>query len=171
MSVLSKALKFSSSIRNIYGTRGLATSIHLDELQHPIPKKKFRGDYVPVYVALGLILFGTTLGLYTARLQLAYSPNVFVNKKKREAVPEVAIPDWSLQEAEKFFDKSMFRKVAYLQDIDAIRSGIPDPTRDLTKALVKRAETLKDVGVEPPGIETRGGRLRELLGNLVNKKQ
>ncbi|KAF3334425.1 hypothetical protein FCM35_KLT21029 [Carex littledalei] len=129
------------------------------------------GDYVPVYVALGLILFGTTLGLNTARLQLGYSPNVFVDKKKRSTVPEVAIPDWSLQEAERFLDKSMFRKVAHLQDFDAIRANIPDPTRNPTKASAKRAETLKDVGVEPPGIETRGGRLRELLGNLVSKKQ
>lgn len=95
---------------------------------------QWRVDYVPVYVALGLILFGTTLGLNTARLQLAYSPNVFVDKKKRETVPEVAIPDWTLQEAERFVDKSVFRKVAYLIDFDAIRSGIHDPTRSAAKA-------------------------------------
>jgi hypothetical protein len=88
---------------------------------------------VPVYGALGAILFGITLGLITSRLQLAYSPNVFVDKKKRETVPEVAIPDWSLQEADRFIDKSIFRKVAHLQDFDQIRANIPDPTRNFAK--------------------------------------
>ncbi|KAJ3701535.1 hypothetical protein LUZ61_005240 [Rhynchospora tenuis] len=171
MSILSKALKISRSFGNTYGTRRLATTVRLDELQPPSRKFNFRGDYVPIYVSLGLILFGTTLGLNTARLQLAYSPNVFVDKKKRETVPELVIPDWSLQVAERFIDKSVFRKVAHLQDFDAIRAGIKYPTLDPSKAPSKKAVTLKDVGVEPPGLETRGNRLRELLGNLINKKQ
>lgn len=88
-----------------------------------------RGDYVPVYVALGLIVLSTSFGLYTAKQQLAYAPNVLVDKKKRETIPEVVDPDWAISEAERFINKSIFRKVAHLQDFDAVRAGISDPTR------------------------------------------
>lgn len=86
-----------------------------------------RGDYVPVYVALGLIALSVTLGLSTARQQLAHAPNVRVDKKKRETVPEVAAPDRALDEAERFVGKSLFRKIAHVQDDRSLAAGVADP--------------------------------------------
>ncbi|CAL4987735.1 unnamed protein product [Urochloa decumbens] len=109
-----------------------------------------RGDYVPVYVALGLVALSVTLGLSTARQQLAHAPNVRVDKKKRETVPEVAAPDLAVDEGERFVGKSLFRKVAHVQDDRSLAAGVADP---VTEYPSKKAVTLKDVGVETPGIE------------------
>ncbi|TKW01031.1 hypothetical protein SEVIR_8G150500v4 [Setaria viridis] len=109
-----------------------------------------RGDYVPVYVALGLIALSVTLGLSTARQQLAHAPNVRVDKKKRETVPEVAAPDLALDEGERFVGNSLFRKVAHVQDDRSLAAGVADPVAEYP---TKKAVTLKDVGVETPGIE------------------
>ncbi|XP_066342742.1 uncharacterized protein [Miscanthus floridulus] len=116
-----------------------------------------RGDYVPVYVALGLIALSVTLGLHTARQQLAHAPNVWVDKKKRETVPEVVAPELALDEAERFVDRSLFRKVAHVQDDRSLAAGVAEyPT--------KKAVTLKDVGVETPGIErSREGALDKIF--------
>ncbi|CAL4992894.1 unnamed protein product [Urochloa decumbens] len=113
-------------------------------------KKLPRGDYVPVYVALGLIALSVTLGLSTARQQLAHAPNVRVDKKKRETVPEVAAPDLAVDEGERFVGKSLFRKVAHVQDDRSLAAGVADPVAEYP---TKKAVTLKDVGVETPGIE------------------
>lgn len=120
-----------------------------------------RGDYVPVYVALGLIALSVTLGLHTARQQLAYAPNVWVDKKKRETVPEVAAPELALDEAEHFVDRSLFRKVANVQDDRSLAAGVADPVAEYP---TKKAVTLKDVGVETPGIEQgREGLLHKIF--------
>jgi hypothetical protein len=89
-----------------------------------------RGDYVPVYVALGLIALSVTLGLSTAKQQLAHAPNVRVDKKKRETVPEVAAPDLAVDEGERFVDKSLFRKVAHVQDDRSLAAGVADPVAE-----------------------------------------
>ncbi|WVZ51412.1 hypothetical protein U9M48_002561 [Paspalum notatum var. saurae] len=125
------------------GSRSAATAA----AEHPGGKAKLpRGDFVPVYVSLGLIALSVTLGLGTARQQLAHAPNVRVDKKKRETVPEVAAPDLALDEAERFVGGSIFRKVAHVQDDRSLAAGVAEyPT--------KKAVTLKDVGVETPGIE------------------
>ncbi|KAF8694201.1 hypothetical protein HU200_038328 [Digitaria exilis] len=109
-----------------------------------------RGDYVPVYVALGLIAMSVTLGLSTAKQQLAHAPNVRVDKKKRETVPEVAAPDLAVDEGERFVGGSLFRKVAHVQDDRSLSAGVADPVAEYP---TKKAVTLKDVGVETPGIE------------------
>jgi hypothetical protein len=70
------------------------------------------GDYVPIYVALGMIGLSVTLGLHTARQQLAHAPNVRLDK--REKVAEVADPDLALDDAERFMGSSVFRKVAHV---------------------------------------------------------
>ncbi|KAJ3671789.1 hypothetical protein LUZ60_007868 [Juncus effusus] len=174
MSMASKALQYwrSVSAASATGTRGFATTAHAHELQGYFRKLKFRGEYMPVYVVLGLIVFSVSFGLNTARLHLAYNPNVLVDKKKRETVPEVVAPDWSLEEAKRLFEKSIFRKVAYLQDFDRIRADIGDPTRaPARKALEMKAETLKDVGVDLPGFERKRKHLRDVLGNLISKKE
>lgn len=98
----------------------------------PARARKPKGDYVPVYVALGLIALSVSLGLSTARQQLAHAPNVWVNKKKREAVPEVADPDVALDDAERFVGGSLFRKVAHVQDDRSLRAGVADPVSDYT---------------------------------------
>ncbi|KAG2558033.1 hypothetical protein PVAP13_8NG119802 [Panicum virgatum] len=117
-----------------------------------------RGDYVPVYVALGLIALSAALGLHTARQQLAHAPNVSVDKKKREAVPEVA-----LDEAERYVWRSLFRKVAHVQDDRSLAAGLADPVAEYP---TKKAVTLKDVGVETPGIEqSREG----IVGRIFKK--
>lgn len=95
-----------------------------------------RGDYVPVYVALGLIALSVTLGLHTARQQLAYAPNVWVDKKKRETVPEVAAPELALDEAEHFVDRSLFRKVANVQDDRSLAAGVADPVAEYPYVVV-----------------------------------
>ena len=90
-----------------------------------------RGDYVPVYVALGLIALSAALGPHTARQQLAHAPNVYVDKKKREAVPEVA-----LDEAERYVGRSLFRKVAHVQDDRSLAAGVADPVAEYPYVLV-----------------------------------
>jgi len=89
-----------------------------------------RGDYVPVYMALGLIALSAALGPHTARQQLAHAPNVYVDKKKREAVPEVAAPEVALDEAERFVGRSLFRKVAHVQDDRSLAAGVADPVAE-----------------------------------------
>ncbi|KAH0463179.1 hypothetical protein IEQ34_007761 [Dendrobium chrysotoxum] len=105
-----------------------------------------RGEFMPVYVALGMILVSTSLGAYTVQEQLCNSPSVRVNKKRREIVPEVDEPERVAEEAQRYIKHSIFRKVANMQDFDAVRAGISDPTRDFKSP---RVESLKSVGVEP----------------------
>ncbi|KAL6654748.1 hypothetical protein ACP70R_008213 [Stipagrostis hirtigluma subsp. patula] len=153
------ALRASSSAaaRGRYGfpapaaTRSAATTAAAGA--HPESSKKQllpRGDYVPVYVALGLIALAVSLGAATARQQLAHAPNVRVDKKKRETVAEVAAPNVALDEAERFVGRSLFRKVAHVQDDRSLAAGVADPVAEYP---TRKAVTLKDVGVDSPGIE------------------
>jgi hypothetical protein len=93
-------------------------------------KAKPVGDYVPVYVALGMIGLSVTLGLHTARQQLVHAPNVRLDKRKRETVPEVADPDLALDDSERFVGSSVFRKVAHVQDDRSLTAGVADPVAD-----------------------------------------
>ncbi|KAI8529307.1 hypothetical protein RHMOL_Rhmol12G0215200 [Rhododendron molle] len=74
-----------------------------------------KGDFVPMYVALGLIGLSATLGLYTAMHQLSHAPNVRVRKSLRETIPEVVVPELTVEEGDKFIKKSWFRKLAHIQ--------------------------------------------------------
>ncbi|XP_074556193.1 uncharacterized protein LOC141812004 [Curcuma longa] len=116
--------------------------------------KRRKAEFVPVYVALGLIATSTSLGLHMAMQQLRHAPNVLVSKKKRETLPEVVDPDWAVAKAERFISGSIFRRVAQLQDFDAVRAGISDPTREETNAK-EHVVTLKTVGVDPVAISTQ----------------
>ncbi|GJN25455.1 hypothetical protein PR202_gb13283 [Eleusine coracana subsp. coracana] len=104
-----------------------------------------------------------SLGLGTARQQLAHAPNVRVDKKKRaQTVPEVAAPDLALDEAERFVGKSLFRKVAHVQDDRSLAAGgVADPVTDYPG---RKAVTLKGRGRgdawDPAG---EGGRPRQGL--------
>ncbi|CAO2147109.1 unnamed protein product [Urochloa humidicola] len=145
----------AAALQQRYGRPGSAVqsrSAATATAEHPAGSKKMlpRGDYVPVYVALGLIALSVTLGLSTARQQLAHAPNVRLDKKKRETVPEVAAPELAVDEGERFVGKSLFRKVAHVQDDRSLGAGVADPVAEYP---TKKAVTLKDVGVETPGIE------------------
>ncbi|KAK9044994.1 hypothetical protein V6N11_058884 [Hibiscus sabdariffa] len=119
---------------------------------HPGSPKKVKGDFVAVYIAVGMIALSTSLGLFTAVQQLKNSPHVRLNKKRRESLPEVEEPERVLDEADKFVKQSFFRKVAHVQKSDD-DYAIDDPTRaDMFAVADKptyRAETLKSVGVDP----------------------
>ncbi|KAM0901994.1 hypothetical protein ACQ4PT_019549 [Festuca glaucescens] len=116
-------------------------------------KAKPVGDYVPIYVAMGMVGLAVTLGLHTARQQLAHAPNVRLDKRKRETVPEVADPDLAIDDGERFVGSSVFRKVAHVQDDRSLEAGVADPVADYPG---RKAVTLKDVGVDPPGIPGQG---------------
>ncbi|XP_010929504.1 uncharacterized protein [Elaeis guineensis] len=151
------ASRMSNLWRSVANSRRFATSTAqkmkaftptANDFVGPHHAPKPRGDFVPVYVALGLITLSVSFGLYTAEHELLYAPNVLVSKKKREMVPEVEDPDWAAQEADRFVRKSIFRKIGHLQDFDVVRAGISDPTR---ANVPRKVETLKSVGVDPRG--------------------
>lgn len=73
-------------------------------------------------------MLSMTLGAYTAKQQLLYAPNVFVSKKKRETIPEVVEPDYVVDEATKYFTKSLFRRVAHVLQFDK-QEVMLDPIR------------------------------------------
>ncbi|XP_059644097.1 uncharacterized protein LOC132285887 [Cornus florida] len=84
-------------------------------LVHDIKTRPVRGDFVPVYVAIGMVILSTTLGMLTALHTLKYCPSVFVKKSRRETLPELVEPDHVVEEADKLIKKSFFRKVAHVQ--------------------------------------------------------
>ncbi|XVF54807.1 hypothetical protein PTKIN_Ptkin05aG0211400 [Pterospermum kingtungense] len=114
------------------------------------PPKKVRGDFVPIYVAIGMIALSTMLGLHTAMQQLKNSPQVRVNKKRRETLPEVEEPDRVLDEVDKLMKQSFFRKVAHVQEDRDVDFTVDDPAvRSDIFVHKPQAETLKSVGVNP----------------------
>ncbi|KAJ7945202.1 NADH-ubiquinone reductase complex 1 MLRQ subunit [Quillaja saponaria] len=115
--------------------------------------KSVKGDFVPVYVSIGMISLSVILGLYTAKQQLMHSPTVYVKKERRKTLPEVVEPEHVAEEAEKFFEKSFFRKVAHVQDADnADKQVIPDPIRKDAYAYRPKIVTLQSVGVDPKNV-------------------
>ncbi|KAK3409026.1 hypothetical protein EUGRSUZ_J01143 [Eucalyptus grandis] len=115
-------------------TAGFTTSTTPKMRAHALPidssevdqvkKRMKKGDFVPVCMALGMITLSTSLGLYTAMRELKDSPTVWVRKSRRETLPEVVEPEVVAKEAEKFVNKSLFRKIAHLQEFDTGDSAI-----------------------------------------------
>ncbi|KAG9447315.1 hypothetical protein H6P81_013443 [Aristolochia fimbriata] len=106
-----------------------------------------RGDFFPVYVALGMIALSVSLGVFTMRQQLLYSPSVSVRKKRRETLPEVVEPDAVAETADKFVHKSFFRKLASAQEFDRV---LEDPMRGGDPMVApKKTESHKTVGIDP----------------------
>ena len=62
--------------------------------------KMTKRNFVPVYVAIGMIALATALGLHTVWQQLRNSPTVQVKKQRRETLPELVEPDHVMEEAE-----------------------------------------------------------------------
>ncbi|XP_020245415.1 uncharacterized protein LOC109823550 [Asparagus officinalis] len=73
--------------------------------------KSNKAEFVPVYVALGLIALSVSLGLFTAEHQIAHNPSVRVSKKRREEIPEITDPDRVVSESDQLLNRSLFRKV------------------------------------------------------------
>lgn len=88
-------------------------------------------------------------GMHTVIQQMGRAPGVYVRKSRRETVPEVDDPEESLEYADRFMNKSFFRKIAHVQDYDHPRYNMPDPIHDDVYARRPRTETLKSVGVDP----------------------
>ncbi|KAF4368046.1 uncharacterized protein LOC115706021 [Cannabis sativa] len=105
-----------------------------------------KGEFVPIYMVMGMVLAALTMATHTAKQQLLHSPSVNVSKKKRETVAEVDYPDAAIISADKFINKSFLRKVAHIQDANPT---LPDPTRPNPFTQSRETETLKTVGVNP----------------------
>ncbi|KAK7318356.1 hypothetical protein RJT34_03055 [Clitoria ternatea] len=107
--------------------------------------KSAKKDFVPVYVAIGMIALSTGLGVHTMWNHLRNSPGVYVKKQRRESLPEVFEPEHVAEDAQRFINKSFFRKVAHVQDRSyPDHDHIPSPY-----AYTPRVESLKSVGVDP----------------------
>ncbi|CAK9178792.1 unnamed protein product [Ilex paraguariensis] len=116
--------------------------------EHHKSRAAIHGEFAPIYMMLGMLAVALSIGAHTAKQQLVHSPTVFVNKKKRETVPEVDDPDVVIGSADKFVNKSFLRKVAHIQDHNYT---LPDPARPDPFTRSRDVETLKTVGVEPGG--------------------
>ncbi|KAF9606998.1 hypothetical protein IFM89_030417 [Coptis chinensis] len=112
------------------------------------PRAMLKGQFVPVYVALGLIILQAAIGFHTVKHHLKNSPAVRLSKKRRETIPEVEDPDSVVDEAQKFISNSFFRKVAHIQDFKR-DPAISDPIRGDAFAHPPKADTMKSVGVDP----------------------
>nr|KYP48986.1 hypothetical protein KK1_029286 [Cajanus cajan] len=112
--------------------------------------KSAKQDFVPIYVAIGMIGLSTGLGAHTAWHHLRNSPGVHVKKQRRETLPEVVEPDHVAEESDKFIKQSFFRKVAHVQERSyPDHNQIPNPIRRDAYAYTPRLQTLKSVGVDP----------------------
>lgn len=109
---------------------------------------RFKADFIPLYITMGFVVLAVGFAVHTGKQQIAYNPGVRFHKKRRESLSEVDEPDRALGESGNFLNKNFFRKVAHIQDFDAVRSGTSDPTR-ADPFATPRAETLKSVGVNP----------------------
>lgn len=112
--------------------------------------KSAKQDFVPVYVAVGMIAMSTMLGLHTAWQHLRNNPSVRVKKQGRETVPEVVEPEHVMEESDKLYKNSFFRKVAHVQERSyPDHNQVPSSINKDVFAHQPRAETLKSVGVDP----------------------
>ncbi|CAN1317873.1 hypothetical protein LINPERPRIM_LOCUS30599 [Linum perenne] len=108
-----------------------------------------RGDYFPVYVALGFIVMSTTMGVHTLMHHIRNNPSVRVKKKLRYTRPEVVDPDKVVDESLRFLCNSWFRKLAHVQEFNSRIQNLPYPETTDVYALSGRAESLKSVGLDP----------------------
>ncbi|XP_014519544.1 uncharacterized protein LOC106776575 [Vigna radiata var. radiata] len=105
-----------------------------------------KAELAPVYIVGGMVCVALAIASHTGYQQLVRSPQVHVNKKRRETVPEVSDPDRTMNSAAKFIDGSFLRKVSHIQESKAT---LNDPVHPNPFTRPRTAETLKTVGVEP----------------------
>ncbi|XP_050374381.1 uncharacterized protein LOC126791925 [Argentina anserina] len=106
----------------------------------------WNADHVPIYAVGAFVALVVGFAIHSAKQQLVHAPAVSLRKSKRESLPEVDDPDAVIGSADKFINKSFFRKVAHVQDD---RNAVHDPSRPNPFTAPRKAETLKSVGVEP----------------------
>lgn len=102
-----------------------------DLAHHPPPEAErwaVKAQFMPVYVAIGMITLSVGFGAFTVVHQLKRAPNVFVKKSRRETLPELVEPERVAEDSDKFVKGSFFRKVAHVQDMDH-QGVISDPIR------------------------------------------
>ncbi|KAM4081610.1 hypothetical protein ACJW30_11G105100 [Castanea mollissima] len=99
-------------------------------------------ELAPLYVLLGIVGVGVTIGIHTMKQQLMHSPTVPVNKKRRVSVLEVEDPEAIINNSDKFVRHSFLRKVAHIQDHKPV---LPDARRTNPYTRPRTAETLKTV--------------------------
>ncbi|CAL0314564.1 unnamed protein product [Lupinus luteus] len=93
-----------------------------------------------------LLCVAVTIGAHTAFQQLARSPAVHVNKKRRESIPELCEPDHTVNSSTKFIHGSFFRKLSHIQPNKAT---LDDPLHPNPFTHPRTVETLKSVGIDP----------------------
>ncbi|KAL4599820.1 hypothetical protein ACB092_11G154700 [Castanea dentata] len=141
----------SMLIRQLGGNRSFATSTapkfaptvdaaHADDSL--ISRLGLKFELAPLYVLLGMVGVGVTIGIHTMKQQLMHSPTVRVNKKRRVSVPEVEDPEAIINNSDKFVRHSFLRKVAHIQDHKPV---LPDASRTNPYTRPRTAETLKTV--------------------------
>ncbi|MCL7035971.1 hypothetical protein MKW94_004334 [Papaver nudicaule] len=104
-----------------------------------------KGDFVPIYVTMGLVVVALMFGVHTAKQQLVYSPSVQVSKKKRATLPELEQPDYVVGETDKFISKSFLRKVGHIKDPNS--TTFPNPIRADIYTSPRKTESLKSIGL------------------------
>nr|KYP52735.1 hypothetical protein KK1_025479 [Cajanus cajan] len=105
-----------------------------------------KAELAPVYIVCGMVGVAVAIGSHTAFQQLARSPTVHINKKRRESMPEVSDPDRTINSASKFIDGSFLRKMSQIQETNPT---LHDPVHPNPFTRPRTAETLKTVGIEP----------------------
>ncbi|EPS59940.1 hypothetical protein M569_14863 [Genlisea aurea] len=122
-------------------------------LKSKLPK----GEFVPVFMAMGLIAMSTGFGVFTAWHQLRRAPNVSVRKSRRESFPEVDLPEETAEAADGFLKRSFFRKVAHVQAADEEEDrAMEDPIRG---DVFTRPEGISPPMETPPPPKEVGGEI------------
>ncbi|KAK7852396.1 hypothetical protein CFP56_039127, partial [Quercus suber] len=122
---LSSSYWKSMLIRQPGGNRSFATSTapkfaptvdaaHADNSL--ISRVGLKFELAPLYVLLGMVGVGVTIGIHTMKQELMHSPTVRVNKKRRVSLPEVEDPEVIIKNSDNFLQKSFLRKVAHIRD-------------------------------------------------------
>ncbi|KAL0354925.1 UNVERIFIED_CONTAM: hypothetical protein Sradi_3939400 [Sesamum radiatum] len=100
-----------------------------------------KGDYVPVFVAVGMIALSVSFGTYTIYHQLSRNPQVYLKKSRRETIPEVVEPEQVAEEAEKYVKESFFQEGGAHTGLRPARSDVGSHSR----RCFHQACTLRDV--------------------------
>ncbi|KAK7405920.1 hypothetical protein VNO78_07532 [Psophocarpus tetragonolobus] len=105
-----------------------------------------KAEFAPIYIVCGMVGVAVAIGTHTAYQQLARSPTVHINKKRRETMTEVSDPDRTINSASKFINGSFLRKLSHIQENNPM---LHDPAHPNPFTRPRNAGTLKTMGIEP----------------------
>ncbi|XXG78229.1 hypothetical protein AAC387_Pa08g2214 [Persea americana] len=109
---------------------------------------------VPVYMTAIMVVIVFAIAGHTAKQQMVHAPSVHFNKKRRETMPEVELPDSVASNGQKFISKSFLRKVAHLKDREDV---ISNPIEgNLIKRLVGSSYSYPTMSVTPYIMKSNG---------------